>query len=374
MPAHHSCPSAEACTVTPLESPEALAEIAPDWANLCEAARNPNPFASPEWFFAWRQALFAEHSGNRIHAFALRERGRLTGVLPLVQGRYARFGLNLRRLEFVCNFADYNELLVGGVPRQFESVLRHLARTGREWDMLHLRGLRDETLAAWLPQAASAAGLCCRIVPEEQRCPFLAIDGPAEKLMERLPASARANLRRRASQARAAGLTVRIVREPHKEPLLLEKMIAVEEMKHRDKSTPRFIGRYPAAFHALFQKMGPRGWLYAALLEKDSALVGYQLGFLSGARLWDYTKAYDPAYARLAPGTLLMPPLLDFAYESGLDEYDFLCGEEPYKKLWSTGYHSRFQLLVWPAHLGAKMRAFLYNDLRPALRRMVRRG
>jgi CelD/BcsL family acetyltransferase involved in cellulose biosynthesis len=91
--------------------------------------------------------------------------------------------------------------------------------------------------------------------------------------------------------------------------------------------------------------------------------VAFQLGFRCGDKLWDYSKAYDRSFASVAPGTLLLPALLDYGFEHGFKEYDFLRGEEEYKKVWTDKVHQRRSLLIWQRNAPSRLRKLAYHDV-----------
>ena len=109
-------------------------------------------------------------------------------------------------------------------------------------------------------------------------------------------------------------------------------------------------------------------------MELDDRPVAWQLGFRCGKKLWDYNKAYDHTFSRFAPGTLLVAALLNYGFSHGYEEYDFLRGEEPYKTVWSTGFHERFRLHIWSKRLNSRTRAFVYLDFKTAVYRLMGKG
>jgi CelD/BcsL family acetyltransferase involved in cellulose biosynthesis len=277
----------------------------------------------------------------------------------------------MRRLEFVTNHADYNELVLGGDPAgQTDAVVNHLASTTDQWDVVDLRDLPESAGAQAIGSLLQRAGLRYCIVPEAEACPFLAIDGDSSELIKKLSGDSRRTLRQRMTRAAAEGLRVRIIEHPESEPDLLRKLIALDHQKHLQKHRPAFIGTYPEVFQSLFDRLGPRGCLYVALMESGSRPVAFQFGFRSSGRLWDYSKAYDRAFSRFAPGAVLLTALVDYGFTHGCHEYDFLRGEEPYKMVWSTGCHRRSRLLIWNRRLQSRFSKFVYHDLRLSLYRL----
>ena len=252
------------------------------------------------------------------------------GIAPLVRRISSHLGIRVRRLEFATNHADYNELLLGndtgGLTR---TVMQFLAQTAGDWDLVDLRDLRETgNSEETLKDALEWTGLLYSILPENDACPYLPIDKDGPSPMKRLSGHVRRTLRTRRERAEAEGLSIRIIENPHDEPGLIEKLVALDWQKHLHRESPAFVSNYPEVFRSLLDTLGPRGWLYVALLELKERPVAFQFGFRCGAKLWDYTKSYDRSFSRFAPGILLVPALLEYGLEHGYDEYDFLRGEE----------------------------------------------
>lgn len=350
----------------------ALSSLEIDWNRLSETAREPNVFATFGWFQAWSERMLRDERSSRFcpHVFVLRQGEDVAGLCPLTYRLASRFGFGVRKLEFSAVFADYNDLVLGDDPAgQTNAIVDYLAHTSEGWDVLDLRDLRDTgDEIALLKSALARVNLPYFISPEQEGCPHISINGDAASLMKRLSGRRRKHLRRQVELASVEGLKIRIIENPQDEPLLLKTLVELERGKHLHRSWAAFIGAYPEVFQSLFDTLGPRGWLYVALLELRDQPIAFQLGFRCGIKLWDYTTAYDKSFSRFAPGTLLLPAMLDYGFAHGYDEYDFLRGEEPYKLVWSTGCHRRFRLMVWNKHRISRLRKFVYYDVKTAIK------
>jgi hypothetical protein len=264
---------------------------------------------------------------------------------------------------------------LGDAPAgQIEALVRFLAQTQGQWDLIDLRDLRETgNTKALIEKALSNAGLLHRFLPEEERCPYLLIDAPWSELVSRFSPSSRHALRNQQSRLNrmsAEGLRVRIIENPLDEPGLLEKLVALESQKHvHGELSQPFIGKYPEVFQSLFDTLGPRGWFYLALMEMGVRPIAYRLGFRCGKKLWGFLTAYDHTFSSLSPGTMLVPALIDYGFAHGYNEYDFLRGEETYKMRWTTDYHQTHRLMIWNRRWTSLARAFLYLDLKPKVYR-----
>jgi CelD/BcsL family acetyltransferase involved in cellulose biosynthesis len=350
-----------------------IATLAPDWDRLCREVDDPNAFMTPGWFRAWTK----HHKDQQRNVYSprvvvFREEGILVGIAPLVMRIVSRW-LGLRKLEFSTIHADYNNFIVGkdqaGLTRAF---VQFLSRTSRDWDLLDLRDLRgSEEEIRRIEKALTDAGLSFHRTSEKSGCPYLPIDGDAAHVMKRLSGHERRVLRKRMERAASEGLTIRIIEHPERESGLIDKLATLDHHRTLSREYPPFLGSYPEVFRALFDDLGPRGWIYISLVEQGERAIAYQVGFFCGKKLWDYTKAYDRDYFRFAPGTAMLPSLLDLGHERGFIEYDFLRGEEPYKMVWSTGCHQRFRLLIWNRRRTSRFRKFVYHDVKTTIYRLL---
>ena len=360
---------------------QGLAALQADWNRLSETAGSPNVFTTFDWFRVWNQPFARQdRSGRRrLEVLALRNKnGAIAGVSPLIHRETSRLGFVVRKVEFLEIPADYNDFVLGDDPAgQSEAIVDFLVQTQEQWDLIDLRSLRETgNVKAQIESALSRTSLLYRILPEAP-CPYLPIDGPWSGMVRRLSRSARRTLRNqqyRLDRMSAEGLRIRIIDRPRDEAALLEKLIAVKSQKRvRGELIPPFVARYPEVFHSLFDTLGSRGWIYVALMELGGPPLAWQLGFRCGRILWDFSTAYDHSFARLSPGTMLVPAILDYGFSHGYSEYDFLRGEEAYEMRWSTGSHQTFRLLIWSRRWSSRARAFVYLDFKRAVYRLFGR-
>ncbi len=366
-------------SVEPITTEEGLSCLEQDWNRLSETAELPNVFMTFDWFRAWNQRFAQEdrRGRRRLSVLVLKKDGAVVGISPLICRAASRFGLVVRKLEFLESPADYNDFVLGCDPAgSVGAIVDFLVQSEHQWDLADLRSMREtgNTLAL-IESAFSHTGLIYRILPEADSCPYLPIEGGSPAAMKRLSGHVRRTLRKRMERTRALGLRVRILENPQDEPGLLGKMIVLEGQKRvAGKLVQPFVARYPEVFQSLFDTLGPRGWVYIALMETGDRPVAWQLGFRCGKRLWEYSRAYDHAFSRFAPGTMLVPAVLDYGFSHGFEEYDFLRGEEPYKMVWNTGCHETFRLLVWSRRWISRARVFIYLDLKTKAYRLFGKG
>ncbi len=70
------------------------------------------------------------------------------------------------------------------------------------------------------------------------------------------------------------------------------------------------------------------------MADGESAAASY--GFEYAGRLYWYLSGFASQYAKYSVGSVLIMQLLRNAIDQGLSEFDFLTGDEAYKKNWDT--------------------------------------
>lgn len=347
-----------------------------DWDRLSRGAAAPNVFTTYDWYQAWNRAFGCSEDAARLQpcVLTLRERGEVAGIAPLIRVTSRRRGIPFRRLQFALHDEewDYNDLIVGGdAPDKVKAVTDYLARSAKDWEIVDLENLRaDDGQVEAICGALKRAGLPHVVYPAAERCPFMRIDGDWEQMLSRRSSATRHTLRNRQSRMRRAtgdGLRMRIVEDPRTEAGLLERMVALEAQKHvGGKQSAPFLGPHRDVFATLFDRLGPKGWLCVALLEWDDRLLSWHLLFRCGQSLWGYMTAYEHEFAKLSPGSVLVPTIIDYGFERGYTEYDFLSGEEPYKAQWTAAYHERKRIVIWNGRLKSRLFAAAYKRMRAA--------
>jgi CelD/BcsL family acetyltransferase involved in cellulose biosynthesis len=355
-------------TVDSVSTEEGLSALEADWNRLSETAEHPNVFMTYDWCRTWTRWLGQDHPGSRYlpHVLVLKNDETVVGIAPLAR-RVASRIFRIRKLEFSTIHADYNDLVLGDdLEGQTEAVVEYLSLTSSKWDIIDLRHLRDAGNAiARLKGALARAGLPYRIFLEDQRCPYVSIDSPWSMMRKKR----RLYFARRAfagfSEKASEGFTVRVVENPQTEPGLYERLIAIEAQKCIEgKPTQPFLGEYREVFQSLFATSGPLGWIAVVLVESDRRLIAYRLLYRCGNKLWDYQHAYDRDFSDLSPGTVAVCAAIDYGFEHGFDEFDFLIGEESHKLRWTSDLRQTYRLLVWNRHQRSRFWARAYLKLR----------
>jgi CelD/BcsL family acetyltransferase involved in cellulose biosynthesis len=334
--------------------------IAQEWEELAERV-GAAPFLWPGWLVAW---LGAWGDGPRI--LAVRERGELKAVLPLVRGRGVLSGA-----------ANSHTPLAGAVAED-PSYLHQLARAvvSASAPRTDLRSLDPHhPLVAELRAAALARGHSM-IERMTDREPYVELSGDFEEYEAGLPRKHRKEIRRMRRRLEDEGeVTVEFADGRERLGELLDEGFAIEGSGWKSEAGTA-IQAVPQA-HRFYREIAgwaaARGWLRLAFLRLDGRPLAFDFCLETGDALYALKGGYDVDYRRFGPGSLLTYESLRRAAENGLRSYEFLGTDDPYKMQWTSTTRERVRLQIFARSPGGLMQDAAWRFGRPLVKRAMER-
>jgi hypothetical protein len=337
-----------ACNV--LADPARLAALRPEWEDLLARSASNRPALSPSWMLAWWR-VFGPRDGRRLRAVALRDGGRLVGLALLLLRRHWYLpGIPFRRLEMlgtgegvrdeVCS--DYLDVIAerGAEEAVAAALVEALVGGGAgEWDELVLDAMDGTSaLPSLLADALARRGVPARV---EETASTLLVELPPtwDAYLGRLSASGRYFVLRslRDFEAWAQGGTT-IVEARTAAELERGKRLLEELHGERWDGEGAFASPLFGAFHdRLMPELFARGSLSLSWLavRGEPVAASYNLRWSGREYFYQCGRKVDlPKGVR--PGIVLHAHAIRRAIEAGLVEYDFLRGDQQYKRKLAT--------------------------------------
>jgi CelD/BcsL family acetyltransferase involved in cellulose biosynthesis len=199
------------------------------------------------------------------------------------------------------------------------------------WRRADLAGMpRNGKWLAALAESADEVGLPLVVEPSEV-APFIRLPDSYEDYLARLEAKLRHEIRRKDRRLRAAHPDVRLVDSvPETVDADLDRFVQLHRGSGGEKG--RFMVRgMERFFRRLASALLEDGTFRLSFLETDGVKIAGAVGFRWRDRFLLYNSAYDHAYARVAPGMVLVAELIRSAIEEGRRGLDMLKGDLPYK-------------------------------------------
>lgn len=300
-----------------------FARLAGPWDELVRAMPRPSPFLLHDWLLEW----WRHYGGEAALAVQVAYRGeRLIGALPLC----IRHRSGLRVSEFLGgSWAALADLLVA--PGEDKAALAELVdRAASGSDFANLFGLPGSSrLVAVLPPNA------LRLV-ERLEAPVLDLSpGWDAVYAAKTTSKARNDRRRRLRQLEALGtVEASVARTPAELAPALEDAFRVYTLRwegRRDASgfaTPTGKRFHRAALSRLAEADAAR----LVSLRLDGRAIAFALSLQLSGRAYGVTMAFDPAFARFAPGIETMLCRLEAAAGEGITRFELLGTAAPHKE------------------------------------------
>lgn len=285
------------------------------WRELLADAEFATPFQSPEWVETW----WRHFGGRRQRLWAIAEEGDdLVGLWPLMASRSA-----WRTVRAVgTRQSDYlHPISRRGTMVSWAGLVEQLPKA----DLLDLHQIRESIDLGWESQ-----------VVEQARCLVLDLPPTYDEYLASLGKSLRFDCRRLDKKPFATGeASMELVTENGLDEAM-SYLFALHGQRWRRRGLPgAFHPPRIQAFHRdVARQMVSRGGLRLSVLRTQNQAVGAIYAFQEGATTFFYQCGFDPAAKSLSPGTLLVASTIRRAIEDGSRVFDFLRGDEDYKRRW----------------------------------------
>jgi CelD/BcsL family acetyltransferase involved in cellulose biosynthesis len=323
-------------TVTRVTGSPELRALAAGWDELIDETMPGAVFRSSAWLLPWWDEL---GTGKELSCYVARAGARLVGVLPAYRANSPLGLKSLRLLGDTEVGSDYLGLVVapGWEPAVTDAVARALVT--HEAD-LRLESLDSEDpLLRALEQAACSVGARFRH-DDQVPCPCLDIPkaGAFGEWLKRLPSGAGTQLeRRRRWLMKQPDSRVEIITDEQGIVDGLQVLWRLHRARWANDGGGALRNLAVKRFHdSSARELGRRGWgrLYVLIVEGEPRAALY--GFGRGRRFAYYQSGSDPDWQKRWVGRVVLGAAIQDAFERGLDEFDFLRGDEPYKSLFAS--------------------------------------
>jgi len=289
-----------------LTSWDALESLRAEWSDLCDRSPRVTPFQRPEWLIPWGRAF----PPGEPWVLAVQKDGRLIALAPLLFYRNE----GKRTLAFCGGgVSDYCDV-IADEEEGIAALLAHLEERRDRWEVTDLEPLPGDS-----PLLQALGDIEVRDV-----CPGIDLPERIEDLGEVVHTRQLANLRKYRRKAEKLG-ELRLHDGPWEESL--ETLLRFHAARRGESDVHSFHQEVAAGFHA-------RGALGMYLLCLNGDPLAGLYGFRERDTFYCYMQGFNPEWAKLSPGAMVVGTVLEESIRQGVRRVDFLRGREPYKYWW----------------------------------------
>lgn len=352
-----------------LSSCNEICNLRYSWNSLKPAMNYP--FLRWEWIYTAAKAF---HSKEKLQLVVAKKGSRMMGVAPMVlakepYGKHLRF-IGIEKLHEPCGLVYENF----STQKIIVNTLKHI---GLPIILERLDGNRDShesiynLIKGWgWTIRKDTVGTC-----------FLKMNGyDFQSFLTNLPSKRRYDLRRLERRAKQANDVDCRIFNPKPDELenCLEKVFEIEarNWKGRRGSAIKYNPEMAFFFRQFCEYACEDGYLRIAMLSFQGKTAAVMIGAELGGRFWVFKIGYDERWSRYSPGLVLINETVKYAFEQGLNAYEFLGSDEPWIHLWSgkKNIHKKFLIAFYPCNLNGIYRfcrdggRVLYNKIKYRMR------
>lgn len=374
MPTAQKLPETPTRSFALVNEEAAFLELGPEWDELLVRSSADSLFMTWDYVSTW-WSVYRDRCQLRVLT-ARDDEGRLVGLAPLVLGRGEGPRRHLRFLTFLGALGDslseYLDVIVlRGLEEEVVPELWRIMSTELDgWDVLSL---------PLVPSSSSTPGLLFRAPgreaerlrrSDERVSPFIRLDTDWETYLGSRSKNFRKAFHGVWNRVHRRH-DVRVLHAGSDVPVdeALDRLIALNHARWGEAGVAFHTPQFCEFHRQLAPKLLERGRLSLMILQLDGADAAIRYDFVYAGRLWVFQGGWRPELRQTSPGRILTGYSVQWCIDQGLSEYDFLVGDDAYKRDWATDLRHLVDLeLSHPRSVRGKA----YTALR-ATRRFVKR-
>ena len=281
-------------------------------------------FTLPEWMDAWLTCCGVDNDEVRITS--MRQKEKLLGIAPLL--------VNGNRVTLIgspdlCDYLDF-PVIKERAQAFYSALLLYLSELGtRQFDLGVLR--EDSTVVDNLPGIAEQHGWQVQSDKDEESYEMI-LPETWDEYLSGLKSKQRHEVRRKLRRlSEKADFNLRAVETPEALGENFDTFLDLFRQSRVDKKAFLTENRL-TFFRRLTANMAAARMLRLYILDIDRQPAACALCFEDAGTLYLYNSGYDPKFASLSAGQLCTVLTIQTGIANGLKRYNFLKGDEVYKK------------------------------------------
>ena len=305
------------------------------WNETVQGSLDNDIFLTWEWLSTWWRHY---QDRNRFLVIVITDGGRIVAAAPLMTSTYSLWGVTVTKLGFLGGSDYQNFVLTEAKPELAKMLIEYADHKVPEWDFIGLNDIPCRSVTARTIGRVSTPTVRFDQT-EGEICPYVALPKHRDAYLAALRPHFASNLAKREGQLRANyKLEYKLLEDPDGVQRGMSAFFDLHQKRRAVKGeSGMFSDQRTRDFHLdVAKSLARRRWLVLALLLLDDEPVAATYNFRYGRRFYFYQSGLDPHYSQYSVGSLLHMHMISHCIASGMEEYDFMKGDEPYKAEWST--------------------------------------
>lgn len=331
---------------------EQLEGLHSEWDQVFAQSREASIFND----FVYIRTVWKHFSkpSDRLFVLVLRREGAITAIAPwfITNGGQARNGSRVIRSIGLLEGDKPGILVVDDPDTAWGEILRFLSKRWREWDMLRLDELVDDSPALHFHFPGPYRFQCETKTMHESY--FIALHGTWENYLNERGRNVRKDSRRRTRRflENVGQVEFHSFERPETIRQALHRYVTLEQ-KSWKKAAGVGVSRSRESldfYERLLPEMAKRKMVDICLLQGDGIDVAGAILFMTRQKIFGREMTFHPDYASYSPGTMLVTHLIQNGFAGGFLELDLMgmagASGKQQKNDWATGERKLVQWTV----------------------------
>jgi CelD/BcsL family acetyltransferase involved in cellulose biosynthesis len=309
-----------------------FAAIEHAWRSLWERS-DGFIFQEHTWIDGWLSGVHAR-AGFKLRIALVWDGDQLCGAMPCAVHRRS----GLRILTWAAQlFSDYCDSLVDPAYKETDimGLLWSDLRRFGGFDLISLQQVRPDAKCREYLDRLATDGASLRFGERTERCMRIENRWPdGEAFFRSLNKKGRNNHTRgkRILAELGGDVNFRVVEPPEALAPVLDEVMCLKQawLLANDPGSP-LLGPDGIVLRSILDRAWRSGLVKIFLLECGGKIAAASVNFVYGGRMEAYFTAYDAAFDRASPGTILIVEYSRWSFDHALKHVDFLRGEEGFK-------------------------------------------
>lgn len=301
------------------------------WRKLEADGHVPTVFQTYDWIETWWKHL--GHRGTSF-IFGIYDDSELIGIAPLYYSTMKVKGLPLFRVVHVMGAgeSDYNAFILKRDREQeiLSALLKHLST--KKWDIFWLSDVHSETTTNKYLETVLKSEKYLYAKKEHTPCPYIKLPATFEEYKKSLSKNTRQNMTKFCNRVlKIDGVSYNKISDPLKIEEAVQTFITLHQSRWQRVGQKGALAEEAVQRFHLEAAQKLARYLDLKQLKIDDKVIATAYSYDYNGRREVYLPGMDLDYERFSLGFVLMAFGIRDAIESGLNEFDFMRGDEEYK-------------------------------------------
>lgn len=347
---------------------EVLDRLIPKWDKLIADFYEITVFQYLEWMKDWWDYI-SKNQKITPYIIEVKDGNETIGIFPMYISRkkFAKFHFRvLRPIGYVDS--DY---LIPIISKKYSAIdilkkaMMSVVEDKENWDSIDWGDIPEKSLLdKFLNNIAANNGAQHMIRKKTDVCPYLVLDKDFEKVKPKIDKQFLGQtLSKERKMNRNGQLNFYMVKSPQEMEEIMQQLFKLHCKRWGNTNTPsRFECENERNYTLQVAKnLYHSNLLHLTYLTYNKKVVSVHFGMTDGKKVYFYTPAFDINFKKYSVGSILMYYLIRISCQEGYGEFDFMRGNENYKRLWGTSERFNVRYIAFNNNIRSLLFKFIRN-------------